>query len=324
MVHIGGFREWLITTAMSTRSHQFLATMFYSDKMIEEVLTRNSISDFDFTSDLDNVQFIDYSKLEISEFENEYEKQILESIDFENGYKIVEIKGEKYDGYVAAIYEPARVDVVVTKYLGKDGQYLTKLSEQNNALVAITGGGFADPTGGGTGGIPLGITIDNGKLVYETDYDKKSLKGGLVGLTKDNKLFLGDITSKQALAMGIRDSVSFGPYLIVNGISAEVNGLAGGRSPRAAIGQRKDGIMLFLVLDGDRTLGRGASYQDLVTIMENYGAYNASCLDGGTSAGMAVGNKLINTPITKSGKHMSRPIATAFILKADKENSGDF
>lgn len=83
------------------------------------------------------------------------------------------------------------------------------------------------------------------------------------------------------------------------GISAEINGIAGGLSPRTAIGQRKDGIFLFLVVDGDRTLGRGASYQDLLQIMENYGAHNASCLDGGTSAGMTVGNKMISNPTSQ-------------------------
>ena len=109
--------------------------------------------------------------------------------------------------------------------------------------------------------------------------------------------------------------MSFGPYLIVDGVCAEISGIAGGLSPRTAIGQRKDGIFLFLVLDGDRTLGRGASYQDVLDIMSNYGAYNASCLDGGTSTGMTVNNELINDPITQNGKHASRPIATAFIYK---------
>ena len=198
------------------------------------------------------------------------------------------------------------------------------MSEQNEAYIAVTGGGFVDPGGHGTGGEPLGITIDNGELIHETFYSKEVLKGGLVGLTSDNKLYLGDISSKQAIAMGIRDSVSFGPYLIVNGISADISGIAGGRSPRTAIGQRKDGIFLFLVLDGDRTLGNGATYQDILEIMKNYGAYNASSLDGGTSTGMTVKNILINNPITKSGKHRTRPISTAFILKPDEEDNGDY
>lgn len=210
------FRNWLINTAMSTRTHQYLATWFYDTETIQDCLSKNSISDFAFSSNLEEVQFVDYSNINLTKFDNEYEKQVLSKEKNNNDYKIIKITGEKYNGYLAVIYDPTRVDVAVTKYLGKDGQYLTKISEQNNAYVAITGGGFVDPKGDGTGGEPLGITIDDGKLLHETVYDKEGLKGGLVGITKDHKLFLGDITSKQALTMGITDSVSFGPYLIVN------------------------------------------------------------------------------------------------------------
>lgn len=215
---VNSFRDWLINTAMSTRTHKYFATWFYDEATIQDSLNRNSISDFGFMTNLDEIQFVDYSKIDNIKYENEYEKQILEKSKENNDYKIINIKGEKYNGYLAVIYDPTRVDLVVTKYLGKDGQYLTMMSEQNNAYVAINGGGFVDPKGDGTGGEPLGITINDGKLIHETVYDKENLKGGLVGLTYSNKLFLGDVTSRQALSIGIgvRDSVSFGPYLIVN------------------------------------------------------------------------------------------------------------
>ena len=320
---IGSFRDWLINTSMSTMHHKYLAKLFFDIETIEDSLNRNSISDFSFSTDLKQIQFVDYSQIGDIKFNDDFEKNILDKDKNNNDYKLIKIEEKSFDGYLAVIYDPSRVDMVVTNYLGKDGQYLARLSEQNDAYVAITGGGFVDLAGSGTGGEPLGITIDDGKLIHETVYNKEILKGGLVGLTKDHKLFLGDITSVQALNMGITDSVSFGPYLIVNGISADVNGIAGGLSPRTAIGQRKDGIFLFLVLDGDRTKARGATYKDVLTIMENYGAYNASCLDGGTSAGMTVNNKLINNPITKSGRTVLRPIPTAFIFKADEEDNGD-
>ena len=312
------FRDWLINTSISTRSHKYLAKIFFDEETVNDSLLKNDIKAFKFDSNLEEIEFVDYSKIDNIEFKNEYEEQVLKKDQDNNDYKIIRIEENKFDGYLAVIYDPSRVDMVVTKYFGKDGQYITKLSEQNDALVAITGGGFVDPTGSGTGGEPLGITIDDGKLLHETVYNREVMKGGLVGITYDNKLFLGDITSDEALEIGIRDSVSFGPYLIVNGENAEIEGIAGGRSPRTAIGQRKDGIFLFLVLDGDRTLGRGATYQDLLEIMKNYGAYNASCLDGGSSAGMTVNDELINDPISESGRHILRPISTAFILREEK------
>ena len=38
-----GFRDWLITTAMTTLNHQWLATMFYSDETIQEVIDNNKV-----------------------------------------------------------------------------------------------------------------------------------------------------------------------------------------------------------------------------------------------------------------------------------------
>lgn len=210
------FRDWLINTAMSTMNHQYLAKWFYDENTIDESLIRNSISNFNFVTDVNQINFIDYSTIENINYISEYDKQVLYKDNLNNDYKIIKINGEKYDGYLAVIYDPTRVDIAVTKYLGKDGQYLTSFSEQNNAYVALTAGGFVDLGGNGTGGEPLGITIDNSKLVHESYYNKEKLNGGLIGLTVDHKLFLGDISSNQALMMGITDSVSFGPYLIVN------------------------------------------------------------------------------------------------------------
>lgn len=124
----------------------------------------------------------------------------------------------------------------------------------------------------------------------------------------------------KARALGIRDSVGFGPFLIINGEPAKIYGNGGwGTAPRTAIGQRQDGIVLFLVLDGRRLSMPGATIKDLIEIMQNYGAYNASNLDGGTSSAMTLNSKIINDPVDASGKHRTRYIATAFIFK-EQEN----
>ena len=81
------FRDWLITTAMETRSHKYLATTFYDDKTINDSLNRNKIMVFSFDSNLDEIKFIDYSKIENIEFKNEYEEQILRKDENNNDYK---------------------------------------------------------------------------------------------------------------------------------------------------------------------------------------------------------------------------------------------
>ena len=39
----GGFRDWLITTAMTTLNHQWIAKLVYSDATIEEVMANNAV-----------------------------------------------------------------------------------------------------------------------------------------------------------------------------------------------------------------------------------------------------------------------------------------
>ena len=115
---------------------------------------------------------------------------------------------------------------------------------------------------------------------------------GLIGFNENNELVLTKCSSSQAKALGIRDGVTFGPFLIVNGESSKVLGNGGwSDAPRTVIGQRADGIVLFLVIDG-RTISKpGADMNDLIEIMERYKAINASNLDGGTSSVMIVNRK---------------------------------
>ena len=316
-----GFRDWLITTAMSTMTHQYLATWFYDEETINDCLARNSIEDTSASTDTDLINIVDYSDEDI-EYENEYEEAVLKKSAKNNDYKIIEIEGDKYSGYLAVIYDPSRVSVVASDYLGTNGQYLTTISENSGSYVAINAGGFVDEAGGGTGGIPVGITISNGEYLWTDTYTGQ---GGLIGLNSENKLVLGKYSVSQAKSLGIRDGVTFGPFLVVNGEPVAMSGNGGwGTGPRTAIAQRQDGIILFLVLDGNRTLGQGATLKDVQEILVNYGAYNAANLDGGTSTSMTVHSSLINDPTTQSGSHRTRPVATAFILEADESDDGDY
>ena len=306
-----GFREWLITSAMTTMRHQYLATWFYNDETIQEVLDNNKVHETDENTDTSMI-VVNKENEETMQYANEYERQILEKDPEHEDYKIIKIEGKGYDGYMAVIYDPSRIKTVYTSKLGTTGEYLTKMAQDNDALIAINGGGFEDPNYLGNGAIPLGITFSNGKLITSETYKGQ---GGLIGFTQDDKLVLGKMTVEQAKKQKIRDGVTFGPFLIVNGKASSVSGNGGWvTAPRTAIGQRQDGIVLFLVVDGRTVKRPGATMKDLIEIFERYGAYNAANLDGGTSSAMVVNNKIINDPVDQSGSHRTRYISTAFIL----------
>ena len=304
------FRNWLVTTAMTTMNHQYLAKMFYSNETIEKILEENKIIEPNQDTDL---SIIDTSDITTKVYKDKYEKEILEHKK-EEKYKMIEVSGKNYSGYLVAIYDPSKVTVVTSKNLGMKGQYLIDMAKENKALVAINGGGFIDENGLGTGAEVSGIVIRNGKILNRNRYTRAE---GLIGFTKENKLYLGKVKSaEEAIQLGIRDAVEFGPYLIVNGEASKVVGNGGyGLHPRTVIGQRKDGVVLFLVIDGRRVGCMGADMDDLIEIMKRYGAYNAANLDGGNSSALIIKNKLINHPINWDEKEETRPIATGFMLK---------
>ena len=305
-----GFRDWLITTAMTTMTHQYFATWFYDDETIQAVLAKNKVEE---TDEITNTNTIIINKTSSQkEYANEYERAILEKDPNNDDYKIIEIEGKGYSGYLAAIYDPSRIKTVYTKKLGTSGQYLTQMAKDNDALIAINGGGFEDPNFNSNGANPLGITFSGGKLITSKTWNGS---GGLIGFTQEDKLVLGKMTVKQAQEMKVRDGVTFGPFLIVNGTPSKVLGNGGwGTAPRTVIGQRQDGIVLFLVIDGRTVTKPGADMNDLIEIMQNYGAYNAANLDGGTSSVMVVNGEIINDPVDSSGARRTRFISTGFIL----------
>lgn len=301
-----GFRDWLVTTAMGTMNHQYLATTFYNMDRIEEILSHHSTVEPDFDTDTSLIT------ADENEYIDDYDREILDR-NKNDIYKLIEIDEDCYSGYLAAVYDPSKIKVTYSKNLGVTGEYLVNMAKREGAVLAINGGGFVDIEGMSNGGQALGAVISNGKIV--SNYGKSYYGGGIVGFTNDNKLYLGKISANEAIEMGIRDAVEFGPFLIVNGKSSFINGNGGyGVHPRTAIAQRKDGIVLFLVIDGRSLKSKGADMNDLVKILLRYHAYNASNLDGGNSSVMVVNDKIINHPFNWSNREETRPIASGFVV----------
>ncbi len=306
-----GFRNFWITSAMTTMNHQYLATWLYSDETIQKVLANNQIVEIDEVSDSNSIKIRKYSAKTI--YKNEYEKAVLTRDPGNDLYKVIPVSGTSYQGFLVAVYDPSRISVATTKYLGKYGESITTVAKRENAIIAMNAGGFYDPDWNSNGALPHGTVISNGKVV--SDYEDARVGGGFICFTKENKLILGKMTKEEALAKGCRDAVEFGPYLIVNGKSSFIKENGGwGIAPRTAIGQRKDGIVLMLVINGRIPSSIGADLVDLTEIMENYGAYNAANLDGGSSSELVINQKIVNTPVA-GGVNGLRDMPTFWIVK---------
>lgn len=307
-----GFRNFWITSAMTTMSHKYLATWFYSDETIQKVLENNQIIEVGEVTDPDLIKFRKYNGSMLI-FKNKYEKEILTKDKGNDLYKVINISGKTYQGFLVAIYDPSKISIATTKYLGTKGESITDVAKREEAVIAMNAGGFYDPDWNSNGAMPHGTVIQNGQIV--SDFQDANMGGGFIGFTKDNKLVLGKMTKEEAIEAGYRDAIEFGPFLIVNGKSSFIKGNGGwGIAPRSAIGQRKDGIVLFLVINGRLPNSIGADMVDLTEIMENYGAYNAANLDGGSSTELVVNHKIINTPVA-GGENGLRDMPTFWIVK---------
>ncbi len=304
-----GFRNFWITSAMTTLSHQYLATWFYDDATIQKVLANNSILEVNEVSDPNMIKFRKYTT---TIYRNEYEKEILTHED--NAlYKVIDIKGSTYQGFLVAVYDPSKIKIATTAYLNKRGESILTVAKREEAVIAMNAGGFYDPDWNSNGAIPHGTVIKDGKVI--SDFKDAGMGGGFIGFTNDNKLVLGHMSKNEALNIGYRDAIEFGPYLIVNGKRSFIKGNGGwGIAPRSAIGQRQDGIVLLLVINGRLATSLGANMIDLTDIMERYGAYNAANLDGGSSSELVINGEIVNTPVA-GGKDGLRDMSTFWIVK---------
>lgn len=225
-----------------------------------------------------------------------------------DGIILEEVKGEGYSGYMMVVLDPSRVILgsVPTSYGGM-GYTVEQMVKKFDGIAGTNAGGFDDPNGSGNGSIPDTLVVFEGKIYYEG----MGVREGFVGLDKNHILHTGLLTPAEIREREIQYGVCFGPVLISNGEVALAENNVGGLNPRTAIGQRSDGAILLLVIDGRQVISIGATYRDLVDIFLEYGAVNACNLDGGSSTMMWFGDGYVNNSASVIG---IRPVPTAFVV----------
>ena len=302
-----GFRNFWITSAMTTMTHHYLAETFYTEDTINKTISMNYVENIGDEVDTDAIVFSDGQDTGV--YESEYEEQILKRDEGNDLYKIFDIKVNGHKAHVAVIYDPSRIHYTVSSKINKGGQKLIDLSKEQEAIMVINASAFARK---GNKLIPNGVTIKDGKVLQNATMSKRH---GIIGFNNDNVLVLMKGTAEDAIEEGIRDAMSFGPFLYVNGVAAKISGNGGwGCHPRTVIAQRKDGIVFFIVFDGRKISTCGATMNDLIEVLTRYKAYNAANLDGGGSSTLIANHKLVNDP-SGWGYTGDRYLPDAWIIK---------
>ena len=292
-------RDLLVVSVNETSAGKPIARIFFSQDKIDEIIEKNTVRS--------NGMVTDVSLITIPEKKDTaYE---------DDNIKIVNVQGNTYNGKLMIVSDPSLVFLGTLDSYGEDsvGLTLMNMMKRDHAIGGINAGGFLDTAGMGNGGVPLGLVIKDGQLMYG-DYEETMYE--IVGFDYNNRLMLGGMTAKEAIEKGIKEAMSFGPLLIVNGESVNVTGTGGGLNPRTAIGQTADGTILLLVIDGRQPTSLGATFKDIIEIMHEYGAVNAANLDGGSSTLMVYDGKILNSSVSLYGP---RQLPTAFLVRGEKD-----
>lgn len=227
--------------------------------------------------------------------------------------KLRKIESTRYVGYVLEIPDPRRVKVATAKNIQEKGETVSNIAKDNDAVAAINAGGFHDPNGTGTGRLPYGFIMQDGNYVIGKDVGPDEAVD-FVGFTKQGNLIAGTYTKMELSDMDAVEGITFGPPLIVDGKKMITDGDGGwGIGPRTAIGQKKDGTVIFVVIDGRQPgYSTGATLRDVQDVLYEEGTYIAANLDGGSSTTLYYNGKVVNKPADLLGERM---IPTAFIVE---------
>lgn len=298
-------RELFVRSVRETSAIGFLAELYLSEEEIAQIeASRDQVEEYVQT---------DTSLITIQQPEQQDEegpKADAWGLVDEDGDGIIleEVKGEGYCGYMMVVLDPSRVIMgsIPTSYNAM-GYTVDAMVREFDAVAGINAGGFYDPDGTGNGSMPDSMTVFEGEVYYSN----LGTRDGFAGIDSNHILHVGKLTAEEVKQRDIQYGVCFGPVLIANGEIALAEDNVGGLNPRTAIGQRSDGAMLLLVIDGRQVISIGATYMDLVEIFLEYGAVNACNLDGGSSSMMWYRDGYVNNCASVIG---IRPVPTTFVV----------
>ncbi len=352
---IAKWRTIYIETAMTTNTHHWLATWFFPESVITEVMIQyreGREAQEDLASSWNNVESIIESEEDIEFFgkywelkSDSFSKYIKNHPDLvKNGYDdlLIEDLDNKLnlttsEGDALLVVDiPNNLLIIGVKGSGYQGKMaIVKESEQvfmgKAAALGSMGqeiDSFCESNDAILGinasgfvdpkGESLGSQIKGCLVIDGVDYSSHHEEAAwkYFGVkSKDERMYISPFTP--GMQEEYRWAMEFYPGLIIDGESV-VDGTYGmGIQPRSTIGQAKDGTMLLLVVDGRQTHSLGCTVEDCANIMLRYHAYQGMNLDGGSSSVMYYKGQFITKSSSVTGR--GRYMPNAFLVKAAKD-----
>ena len=274
-------RDVLTMSLLEPSGTKWIPGLFMSDEVVEEIRAH---ANAELPADISDTSQVVINKDGISASSDEW-------ANYPDGIYIEEFAGDTYNAHIMVIRDPSSV------YLScaNDGNFsrntpgarITDQIETEGALAAVNAGAFYDDSSASleVGSTPEGLVVSKGEVEWTNGAPPKGA-GGFVGFNEDDILVVAEsMTAAQAEELGIRDGCEFGPVLIMNGqINESIYNSNSGYNPRTCIGQRADGAVIFLCIDGRQAGSVGGTYRDCIDILWEYGCVNACNLDGGSSS----------------------------------------
>jgi len=276
-------RDVLTMSLLEASATKWVPALFIGEETVKEI--QNSV-DSTLPADVsDSSQIVIQSGITSGTVSSEWK-------DHPDGIRVESIKGDTYTAHVMIVRDPSSVFVATSLYPGQSfstdipGKPINLTMMELGTIAAVNGGAFNDNGTASTtiGSVPMGLVVSEGQIVWN---DGRSYNG-FVGITEDDILVVANsMSAAKARELKIRDGCCFGPVLIMDGtINETAYNQNSGYNPRTAIGQRADGAIILVCIDGRQLGSMGGTYRDIINIMVEYGAVNACNLDGGSSSVM--------------------------------------
>ena len=293
LVYYGPFenvRGLVVYTAVHTASHKWLATAFLGEDRTEKIVDK-------------------YKTIMINPGQNASGVHVGHA--GSRKIEVIDVQAGLAKGKLMIVENPFMLDLCVARNPKLVDETLTGMVLRKKAIGGINAGGVMQNESRESRRVE-GVIVENGVII---NWEFEGETATVIGFDYGGRLMIKEVSQPEEVnALNLNFAVSFGPCLISNGEKL-VERVGPALQPRAAIGQRKDGAVLLLALDGRYMDSPGATLKDVQDILFSYGAWNAANLDGGSSAEMVYDGNVQNRP----SDTFERPLATAFLVMPNEK-----